>query len=442
MKVIPDPSNAIQLPDSAAFQKKRKEIVSHHYPREELFSVLKAYQHEIGNDAAALRSLEKLKDPHSVCIVTGQQLGLMGGPSYTILKAITAILVARENNAIPIFWLATEDHDLTEIDHTFLVDPLTNLKRYRLTWPKAKLFVEDLVLNASHISVIKEFLDNTRIQKLALWKYQEGMSYCQAMGNFLALLFQGTGLVFVEPRLFRPFARQFFKKEILEHEAIHSLLQRTTEKLIKTGKEAVLTVKEGTQLFLKTDGAVRSKLKKESRGFKADGYHFSESEILELVEKEPERFSTNVAARPLLQSLLLPTLAYVGGPTEVQYYQQLTEYHTFHGIPYPLVIQRISATMIPPLAIQLMKECQLSVGDKIPTSWRAWKQKHPHLDHQTLPSNALHFLGNLIFPHHRLQERVLNWCEFQKVVDYNLIEECLKTLNWRLGVHSHVMLEK
>lgn len=431
-----------QHPDSTTFQNKRQEVLSFHYPREDVFHLLKKYNESIGNDVAAHHSLEQFKHPESICVITGQQLGLMGGPAYTVLKAITALLVARENQAIPIFWLATEDHDSAEIDHTFLLDPKGNLKRFRLTWPKIKAFVEDLTLNASHIQTIQEFLEAVHFpETLASWRYQEGMSYCQVMANFLVRLFAGTGLVFVEPRVLRPLAQDFFFKEMKMSDAILKTLQQNTQKIIAAEGEAVLSFEEGTNLFLKMENSSRRKIRKQGESFVVDKHHFTLSELTNLLEKQPERFSTNVAARPVFQSLLLPTLAYVAGPTEKKYYEQLVDYHHFHHVPYPLVIPRASVTIITPTAADLMEKCHLKLDDAIPASWRQWQLRFPHLDHHQLSSNALHYLGNLLMPHHTLQERVLNWYEFQRTVSKNLISTCLSSLDWRVNQHYRLVLE-
>ena len=103
------------------------------YPRAQLSECLVKYNQLIGNDSSAVQQAEKLAEDGSVCVFTGQQLGLFGGPSYTILKAVSCILLARELGAIPIFWLATEDHDVAEIDHTYTLDSFGNLEKYRLS---------------------------------------------------------------------------------------------------------------------------------------------------------------------------------------------------------------------------------------------------------------------------------------------------------------------
>ncbi len=155
MKIVVkgDPQHDETVPQSSESLAKRS------YPRKALVPLLTAYNREIGNDAAALANIGRLGDSTSVCVVTGQQLGLMGGPSYTILKAISCLLLARATGSIPIFWAATEDHDIGEIDHTTLLDSLSNLATFRLRFRHDGRFVEDLTLTEGHLEAIRSFCE-------------------------------------------------------------------------------------------------------------------------------------------------------------------------------------------------------------------------------------------------------------------------------------------
>jgi uncharacterized protein YllA (UPF0747 family) len=195
--------------------------------------------------------------------------------------------------------------------------------------------------------------------------------------------------------------------------------------------------------------------------------------------------STNVAARPVLQSLLLPTLAYIAGPTEMAYFAQLGDYHLFHGVKMPLIIPRISASVIPPFADLLLQKCNLNPWDVIPHHWptlmpwltegrdvleaewfsSASREFHLDLSHETLmnflkamsrklihrvckarlrrnkiPSHGLHLLRNLLHPHDKNQERVLNWLGFQAHSKENLVMECLQQVSWDANNHLYFYL--
>lgn len=439
------------------------------YPRDKIATLLHDYNQKIGNDAAAFANIEALKNPQSVCVITGQQLGLMGGPSYTILKAISCLLVAREKGAIPIFWLATEDHDIVEIDHAYLLDPLGNLKKYTMHLPKDGRPVEDLELSAKNQQVLHEFLEHLKLPTSLIPEI--GTSYSLTMANFLTKLFAGTGLVFLEPRLLRTLAVPFFQQEIADCDRILSILQATSKEVAVP----VIPFLESTNLFMKTPQGLRRKIRKIEGGFWVGQEKFSKEDLLELIRHEPDKFSTNVASRPLLQSLLFPTIAYVGGPSEIAYHQQLVDYFKLYGVPMPKVIHRLSASLIPAQSATILKKCHLEPWNPLPHHWielmpevassvgqinsewesslfsrfkedlsqeagkRAIKYCLRKLQHrvcksrlkkQQLPSYGLHLLHNLLHPHEKPQERVLNWCYFQSQTKENLIKVILEKVIW------------
>jgi len=409
-------------------------IGSRLYPREAVSDLLVAYNRGIAADAAALSNAAKLAEGGSLCVVTGQQLGLMGGPVYTVLKAISTLLLARAIGAVPLFWLATEDHDIAEIDHTYLLSERGDLKKFQIALPRDGRAVEDLMLSEQERKQIAAFAKETGAE--AFVDFEE-RNYSRAMAGFLAKMFAGTGLVFLEPKLLRPFARRFFKKELSASSEIGQLLRE--------GPKGPLTFPENdTNLFLKDEKLRRQKVRREKEGYSAGEERFTEAGLLELIEKSPDRFSPNAAARPLLQSSLLPTAAYVAGPTEWKYLKQLEEYHRYHRIPAPIVVPRLSATFVTPDASRYLKGCGLKPDDRIPGNWeerypfvakeKSAKERKKLLKEYAaskgLPAFALHYLHNFLRPHGELQERTLNFWEFQSKTSKNLIYRLLEGLSW------------
>lgn len=437
------------------------------FPRAQLRAILTEYNREIGNDVAALQQIDKLQSPDTHCIITGQQLGLLGGPAYTILKAISCLQLAKETGGIPLFWLATEDHDTGEINHTYSLNEKGNLHRFHLHFPH--VFVEDLQLTSEQQKAIQDYLSMMNVHI----SFQLNSSYAKSMASLLAALFKGTGLVFLEPKLLRPLAVPFFKKELLHHGEIQSLLKKEKENLAREGKKTPLAISEGTNLFIKNGHHQRIKIKNH------------EHEMLDLLEKEPERFSTNAAARPVLQSALFPTLAYVAGPSEMQYYPQLRAYHEWHGVDMPLIVPRIGATILTPTAARYLKHVGLAPWQEIPKHWEevfpetadnidllcdhwekqltridegnlskkeflnALRQEKKHIRKSTwkmvlkqieLPYHTLHFLNNLLHPHQKLQERVLNWVGLQAATKENLIAAFLEQTKWNERGHYYILI--
>lgn len=449
------------------------------FPRNALVDILTIYNNKIGNDEKALANIELLKEGNRYCIVTGQQLGLLGGPSYTILKAITCLLLAKQYHAIPIFWLATEDHDVSEIDHTYLLDSFGNINSVQIPFPKDGQPVEDLFLNDKGVEVIQNCLNALKINNFNIPK---GSSYCHAMATLLAKQFAGTGLVFLEPRLLRPLAKDFFKSELIHADTIHTILKATTARLLDAGGHAPIALDSATNLFMKVNGSIRKRIIKKGADFVAGGYEFSLDQLLKLIDSEPHLFSPNVAARPVLQNMLLPAMAYVAGHGEIAYHHQLLDYHRFHQVNMPWIVPRLSATLIPPLAAAYLDACDLRPWEEIPSSWEKlfpmlpkkmeilvdeWckitqnlfqdeispelatrfvrqssaklhrKINKAILRKQGIPPHALHLLHHLIHPHQKLQERVLNWWGLQAQIQEPLINAFLKHNTLSLFAHHY-----
>ena len=466
---------------SQAFSLAAHQIKASSYSLEKISELLQDYNKSINNLSESVIHHLNLIHQGVPFIITGQQLGLMGGPFYTILKAITAVQLAQKYHAIPLFWLAAEDHDVNEIDHTYLLDGLGNILKYRLPFPQEGKMVEDLTLSTVHKEILQSFADYTQIPL----NFSEN-SYKQTMVSILVKLFEGTGLLFIEPQNLRKMAVPFLKKEIKEHVKISQVLKNSTSKLVKAGGKDILKL-NGSNLFYKNEKKQRLKIYVDHHDqFRIGSHHFSKNALLELLQENPDSFSTNVAARPVLQSFIFPTLAYIAGPTEYEYYRQLKDYHTFHNVPMPLIYPRCSGTMITPeaqyylaslqiepwnfstfqwdqffpeseqLTNKLRRYWQKSIDDTIPYELRPSnfesllkdvltkikrRMLKKQLKQKKIPYHALHYLENLLNPQKKPQERFFNWFEFQRHTKLNLIQELIKNLDTESQKHFYCYYE-
>lgn len=468
-----------------AFEDSKKNVLNKNYERSRLVQILTEYNQSINNDECALKNIQQLEKKETVCVVSGQQAGFMGGPSYTILKGLSCLLLAREKKAIPIFWLATEDHDLQEVDHTFLIDSLGNLKEFkiRLGQNRQHQALEHLKFTAKHKEAIEEFLKFINIDSFEIPFAQ---NYATVNASFLAYLFKGSGLIFLEPKILRPLGKSFFQKEIERAEDIYTLLKENQENLLKQGLKAPLPIEKAAQFFIFSEDQKREKVDFDQEGFKAGNKKYKKEELLSLLEKQPERFSTNAKARPLVQSAVLPVAAYIAGPNELNYFRQLKEYFAFHQIPMPWVLPRLSATFITTEGEEILKKLKLKPENEIPIHWSElfkdvqkkletlqteWKNSglkifsedfseknfetqikyqlekiekkiiHKKLQSLAVPSFGLHYLRNLIHPHNHLQERVLNFCTFQRSSTNSFILKLLEKLKWNIKGHLFILPE-
>lgn len=350
--------------------------------RETLVEVLREQNAAWNADDASMGALERLLDPESVTVVTGQQLGLFAGPLYTSFKALTAVRMARrlEEEAgrpvVPMFWLADEDHDFAEIRRTVVTNgPSVQHITYNDgrppeadRGPVGRLELEEAPL-AEALHQLEEKLPVSPFRGEALEMvrdaYRPGRRMRDAFARLLHQLTAGTGLVLVsadEPRL-KVLVRDLFAEEASDWTATHDALKGRSEALQEAGFHAQVEPSPGT-LFL-MDDAGRRLLVPEQGGFRArGGAHVMLPEALrERIEAYPECISPNVVLRPVMQDRLLPTAAYVGGPGEVAYFAQLAPVYDRFGVPMPVIAPRLSLTLVAPAVRRILTTYDLTVPD-------------------------------------------------------------------------------
>jgi bacillithiol synthase len=429
----------------------RQKIVSRNYRRNDLVEILSDYNRSIGNDQEALDNISRLKSADSVCVFTGQQLGFMGGPAYTLYKAISCLLTAKELQAVPVFWLATEDHDIAEIDHTYTVDERGNIQKHKISLPREGVAVEDLVLTEKNIEEIEAFYKETGISPIEN-EYVVGQPYADFMVRILVEMFRGTGLVFVEPRLIRPLASEIFMREVEDQKKIHQILQQTTQQLESQGLATPIEFREhSSNLFFTDEKKRRLKIQYDGHQFSAGETFFSKGQLLQEIQASPSRFSGNVAARPLIQSYVFPTLAYVGGPAEVAYYRQLDDYFVFHDVLMPGIHPRYSMTCVTPTCQNYLDIAKLQPSDRISHDWSDVFPELPSdnkkelkriLIERGVPYHALHYINNFLHPFNGLQERSINWLWLNAQSDDSIIHQLLKKALWVQQYHEFYTLKE
>jgi bacillithiol biosynthesis cysteine-adding enzyme BshC len=280
-------------------------------------------------------SLNALAQPGTVAIVAGQQVGLFLGPAYTIYKALTAIRIAddltsRGTPAVPVFWLATEDHDFAEVDHTWVFGPGHSPVRLSLDNPSASNGtrpVGGISLSDVPLAELRSTLAGLPFADEAVAMveraYRPGVSMGSAFAAMMRELFAPWGLLLIDPML--PAVRQLaapLMKEAVERmpELAEALMARSRE-LTGRGYHAQVLVDGRTSLaFLLEDGH-RIALRRsggENPGFVASHRKWSTAELA----ARAEELSPNALLRPVVQDYLLPTAAYVGGPAELAYLAQ------------------------------------------------------------------------------------------------------------------------
>jgi len=337
--------------------------------------LLEAQNRGFGAGGATLANIEGLRAGREV-VVTGQQVTLFGGPLFTLLKAATAIRKAKDAGAVPIFWMATEDHDLEEADHVTLPSRHA-LHRLRLEHSaedegkpvggvKLGEGVRALLEQAAELLGPGAALDALEAA------YTPDATYAEAFGRFLTAVFADEGLILIDAagREFHRLGAPVLRAAIERAAELEELLLERTRLLEDRGYAAqVLVAKGGSLLFLIDDetGARVALKRKDDGNWAAGKRQYSAAELLGFLEAKPERLSPNALLRPVFQDAILPTAAYVGGPAEISYFaQSQVLYEAILGRT-TVVLPRLSATLVEPTVAKILAQHGVSVEDLIVT---------------------------------------------------------------------------
>jgi bacillithiol biosynthesis cysteine-adding enzyme BshC len=283
-------------------------------------------------------NLSLLKEKNTYTITTGHQLNIFTGPLYFIYKIVTAIKLCQHlkehfpgKDFVPVYWMATEDHDFGEINNFTLFN-----KKY--TWETTQRGAVGRFDPSGIAGILSEIQEKLPIFERA---YLESKTLADATRFFVNELFGKYGLVVLDGdnKKQKELIKHIIKEE-LTNNVTHRLVSQSTSELERMGYKPQVNSRE-INLFYLAEG-IRERIVKEEGIFKINNTEisFSLDEILTLADTAPERFSPNVLLRPLYQEIVLPNLAYVGGPSEILYWLQLKGLFEHFKVAFPLLIPR------------------------------------------------------------------------------------------------------
>lgn len=354
------------------------------YRRRELRDVLLAQNRSWNAPVAVLRRIEELAAPRAVAVLTGQQTGLFGGPLFTVYKALTAVELAWRlgaelgRPAVPVFWMASEDHDVAEADHIRLLDRAGTVNTLRhAAWGSPAGFIPaNLRLGPAILETLDRVLDllpSTEFApalRAALARaFTPKRTLAEAFAHWMVHLLGESGLVLADgadPALKR-LASRIIRQEVDEAPRSSRIILAASEPLRALGYPVQIEARsDGVNCFLLREG--RRSLARDGEGFRLrdSGQTIPASDLRRLAQEEPEHFSPNVALRPLVQDTIFPTVAYVAGPGEVAYFAQLRPVYQAFDVPMPLIVPRASLTLVEPRAAQLLERFRLRLPDLTP----------------------------------------------------------------------------
>ncbi|MGD0888039.1 MAG: bacillithiol biosynthesis cysteine-adding enzyme BshC [Acidobacteriaceae bacterium] len=373
-----------------------------------LADALEAQSRAFGAGPATLANIAKLR-AGARAVVTGQQVVLLGGPLLTLLKAATAIARASQATAetgiehVPIFWLATEDHDLAEVDQVSLLGK-SSLETLHLgagpthnTAPVGNIALPESI-NAL-LDQASDLLHHASICDLLRECYamREGYTptFASAFARLMTRLFAEHGLIVMDAagREFHALGASTLRFAIEHAEELEAALLARTAELEVAGYHAQVLVKPGSSLLFlisEADGAQNRQALhrlpdgswKAGAGNSATSY--ATAELLAILNSAPERLSPNALLRPVFQDTILPTTAYIGGPAEVAYFaQSAVLYQRILGRITP-ILPRLSATLVEPSIGVMMAQHQVG----LPDAMRSADELAQRLAARTLPIEA------------------------------------------------------
>ena len=362
-----------------SYARLQERLCERQFDRVSLVNILERQNREFGADASTLANIEKLGHPDTLAVVTGQQVTIFGGPLYAFYKAALAIKVAASNcrrlktEVVPVFWLASDDADLVEATTTWLPTGDSKLARF-VFQPQADVAgkpMSEVCLDDGIQTLLDEYEQalpdsefRTEFVELLRDCYRPGRTLAQAFGTYWTKLFAGQGLILVDPSDpdLRRLALPIFAREVELRQRSAAMVRNRNEQLTSKGYHLQVTRPEHyTNLFL--DDSARLRIELTEDGFRAGDRAFGQTEMEELVTREPEKFSANVFLRPVVQSHLFPTLIHFVGPAEAAYLAQIVDLYGLFGVEPPIIYPRFSATLVEKNIARVLKRQGLNLTD-------------------------------------------------------------------------------
>lgn len=336
------------------------------YERGALASVLLEQNESYGAGERTLAHCRALEDPAALAVVTGQQVGFLGGPLYAAVKALHAArLAARleeklERPVVPIFWMELEDHDLAEVDHVFVRDRDNNVEPVRIEFDKPG---DGTPVNripvgagiATAIETLKQTWGSTEFsaELFALIErcYTTEATLADGFARFMTSLLSPFGVILADPSspFFKRRVSDLFVREIDEPLTATETFARQSERIDAARYHRQVRADSGRLSFYLLDGEEKLRINTRGDGFFSlddPGDVISAEDLRMVAQSEPERLIPNVLLRPLVQDSLFPTLAYVAGPGEIAYLAQLPPAYEHFDVPMPVIVPRAGVTLI------------------------------------------------------------------------------------------------
>ena len=361
--------------DTSAWAAAIARTQAHPRRRQELAQAIRAQQQHRGAPVQALAAGERLADPRSVAVLTGQQAGLFGGPVYTLLKSITALKLAeqvsREHGvpAVAVFWIEAEDHDWDEVRSCKVLDEELACRTVALPErppgnpvPVAMIRLDDQI--ATVLGELEQVLPATEFRSSLLADlraaYKPGTGMAEAFGRWMERVLGDRGLIVYDasdPQT-KPLVSQVFAHELSTPGHTSMAAAKAGADLSARGYHAQVQTQEGSPALFHL-GDTRRPIRQQNGQLLVEETSYAPAALAKEAAERPAGFSPSVLLRPIVQDALFPTLCYVAGPSELAYLGQLRGVYEHFGVPMPLMYPRATATLVDSAASRFLSKYKL-----------------------------------------------------------------------------------
>ena len=364
----------------SSYQAVASRLPSFEGKRAEVCAILMRQNKAFGCGAATFESLQRFAQTGCFAVVTGQQVGLFGGPAFTIFKALTTVRLANYLTeqgipVVPVFWFATEDHDLAEVAEVATLDDEYNL--IPLTdhgdspSPRAPVGTVRLTAESTQaLAQLEACLPPGPPREVLLRDLREtytpGATWVEAFGGFMARLLSRWGVIFLnalDPAIHQ-LSAEVYMRALEQAPDLRSKLLERSQSLIRSGYHAQVKVTEDSTLVFVTREGNRLPIHQHNGDYLVDGIRKTPIEELRReLSDDPLAFTPNALLRPLVQDILLPTIGYVAGPSELAYLAQAQVLYESFGRPAPVFFPRAAFTLVDPRIQRSLDKHRLGVED-------------------------------------------------------------------------------
>jgi bacillithiol biosynthesis cysteine-adding enzyme BshC len=358
-------------------ERRERVLENHRADRAAVCDALERMNRSWGASEQTLKHIQRLRESDCIAVVSGQQAGLFGGPLYTVYKALSAIKLAeclslRGAKAVPVFWMATEDHDFAEVATAEFINRDCGLSSVTVSERihRESLPVGQAVLDDSIDQTISGLLNalpqnefSDQLATIVHDSYCRARAFGDAFASFLTRLTRDRGLILLDPLAadLKKLAAPVYSEAARRAPAIAKAIADRSRELVDAGYHAQVTPSEDAfPLFLHDETGAREALTRTSNGnyrTKNESHkperqrgllqqEYPAEELADLAQREPERFSPNVTLRAVVQDYLLPTIAYYGGAAEIAYFAQTSEVYRILDRPVTPILARASLTFV------------------------------------------------------------------------------------------------